>query len=544
MNDLRRRLDNHGLLIQKLMEVGGMPGLSLSVATQNQPVYHASYGLRDVELDLPVTPDTMFPVCSLAKGLSAAAMGILVDQGKASWDMLAKDAAPGFRSHDSFLRDHTTMADLYSHSSGMSSCGNLVNGCQGNILIDKEDCMKVVNHQTLVPERLGTFVYNSTAYDVCDDALENLSGSSVDTFLRENVFEALGLQRTFMKPPPAGTENVTRSYNALDDATPCCIPSPKLGENGVSSGSGGLWSSAVDLIKLYTCFIQSLNHESQTGESSTPGSPLKQIAQVMSPRVRMLPTATTEDVFYGLGWAGVQLPNSLGHIGLNGRLMPYDMPVVGKGAPSQLILYHQGTLPGALAVVVLVPEKDSVVLVMGNCLSLTDVPDWVSQIVLEEILGVPNQERVDFLAHAQRSIAINLEWHSAIVSSLARGRPELTTSPKSLELYVGTYIDPSGVFMVVVSLEKDVLCWAFQGLDSDKYELEHCFDDTFTWLQPRNALLRRGRWVLGNDIDPLFWKVEFKVSGHGKVTQLQWHHDASLSPIVYWRQQEREVFKG
>jgi hypothetical protein len=177
---------------------------------------------------------------------------------------------------------------------------------------------------------------------------------------------------------------------------------------------------------------------------------------------------------------------------------------------------------------------------MGNCLSLTDVPDWVSQIVLEEILGVPSQERVDFLAYAQKSIAVNLEWHSAIVHGLAQGRPELPSSPKPLELYVGTFVDPSGVFKVVVSLDKGTLCWAFQGLDSEKYELTHYCDDTFTWLQPRNALSRRGRWVLGNDRDPSFWKVEFNFSEHGKATQLQWRHDASLSPIVYHRKPETE----
>ncbi|KAF5634805.1 hypothetical protein F25303_8721 [Fusarium sp. NRRL 25303] len=534
MDDLSRRLDAFGPAIQELMKLGGTPGLSLSVATKNQPVYHANYGFRDLQKRLPVTEETIFPVCSLAKGLSAAAMGILVDQDIASWEMLVKDATPSFHPNDTYLYSNTTLVDLYSHRSGMSSCGNLVGGCEGNILIGKDDCMRVVNQQTLVPAHLGSFAYNSTAYDACDESFRSLSGTSLDDFLQQQVFTALGLRRSFMKPPPSDTDNVTKSYNALDDGTPWHIPGPKLGEDGIGCGSGGLRSCAADLIKLYTCFVQSFNHERQSGQTSTPGSPLKQVSKIMSPHVPMLSTER-EEVSYGLGWARVQLPSTLGHIGLNGRLMPKGMPIIGKIGEDELILYHQGTLPGALAVVVLIPRTESVVLVMGNSLSLTDVPDWVSQMVLEEITDVPIKDRTDFISHAQTSIGINLGWYDRIALGLAQGRPETINPHKPLEKYVGEYIDQSRVFSVVVTLKEGALFWAFQGMDSERYKLTHYDGDTFTWLQPRNDLSRRGRWVLGNDNDPSFWKVEFGVNEHGSVNMVLWRHDPSLDPIVYSR---------
>ncbi|KAF9784838.1 hypothetical protein IL306_007006 [Fusarium sp. DS 682] len=318
MDDLCRRLEEFGPSIRELTRLSGTPGLSLSAATKNQPVYHANYGLRDLEASLPVTQDTIFPVCSLAKGLSAAAMGIWVDEGAASWKILVKDATPSFHLSNNYLRSHTTLADLYSHRSGMYSCGNLVGGCEGNILIGKDDCIRVVNHQALVSAPLGSFAYNSTAYDACDEAIRNLSDASVDDFLQRKVFEALGLQRTFMKPPPTDTGNVAKSYNALDDGTPRRIPGPKLGEDGIGCGSGGLRSCAADVMKLYGRFIQSFDHDHRTGQTFTPGSPLKQVTNLMSAYVPILVTGGQE-VSYGLGWARVQLPNTLGHIGLNGR---------------------------------------------------------------------------------------------------------------------------------------------------------------------------------------------------------------------------------
>ncbi|KAF5660924.1 hypothetical protein FDENT_13632 [Fusarium denticulatum] len=534
MDDLHRRLDAFGPAIQELMKLSGTPGLSLSVATKNQPVYHANYGFRDLQNRLPVTEETIFPVCSLAKGLSAAAMGILVDQGIASWEMLVQDATPSFHPNDTYLYKNTTLADLYSHRSGMSSCGNLVGGCEGNILIGKDDCMRVVNHQTLVPVHLGSFSYNSTAYDACDESFKSLSGTPLYDFLQQHVFTELGLRRTFMRPPPSDTDNVTKSYNALDDGTPWCIPGPKLGEDGIGCGSGGLRSSAADLIKLYTCFIQSFNHERHTGQTYTPGSPLKQVSKIMSSQVSMLSTERGE-VSYGLGWARVQLPNTMGHIGLNGRLMPYGMPVIGKGAAEELILYHQGTLPGALAVVILIPRTETVVLVMSNSLSLTDVPDWVSQMVLEEIMDIPIEDRTDFVTYAKTSIAINLGWYARITQGLMQGQPQTINPHRPLESYIGRYVDESCVFSVVLTVKEGVLFWVFQGLDSERFKLTHFDGDTFTWLQPRNDLSRRGRWVLGNDNDPSFWKIEFGVDENGSVNKALWRHDPSLDPIVYSR---------
>jgi hypothetical protein len=81
------------------------------------------------------------------------------------------------------------------------------------------------------------------------------------------------------------------------------------------------------------------------------------------------------------------------------------MPVVGKGAPSQLVIYHQGSLPGALAAVILIPDTESAIVILTNSLSLNDTPDWIGQLILEEVLDVP--ERNDYIRAAESSVAEN-----------------------------------------------------------------------------------------------------------------------------------------
>ncbi|KHO11003.1 hypothetical protein MAA_11394 [Metarhizium robertsii ARSEF 23] len=67
--------------------------------------------MRDVEAALPVGPDTISTAGSLTKDLTATAMGILIDDGKATWDTLVKDVLPAFQSRDETLQNSATLTD-------------------------------------------------------------------------------------------------------------------------------------------------------------------------------------------------------------------------------------------------------------------------------------------------------------------------------------------------------------------------------------------------------------------------------------------------
>lgn len=84
MGELHLRLDRLGPSIERLMKTGGTPGVSIGVLSRDSPVYTVQYGMHDVEAALPVGPDTIFTAGSLTKALTAAAMGILIDDGKAT----------------------------------------------------------------------------------------------------------------------------------------------------------------------------------------------------------------------------------------------------------------------------------------------------------------------------------------------------------------------------------------------------------------------------------------------------------------------------
>ncbi|WVO18185.1 hypothetical protein L204_105889 [Cryptococcus depauperatus] len=185
--------------------------------------------------------------------------------------------------------------------------------------------------------------------------------------------------------------------------------------------------------------------------------------------------------------------------------------------------------PGTLSLVVLLADTESAISVLSNAHALNDVSDWVGQLVLEEFLKVPELERNDYISAGKTSAAVNLEWYPNLVKEL-QARNGIS---RELETYAGTYWEPSHIFKIVVTVEKGELYWALQGLDSEKFRLTHYEDDVFTWLQPRNELSRRGRWM-GSNKGHSLWKVEFKM-GDGP-DRLFWAHDMGVSAAEFMKE--------
>lgn len=105
-------------------------------------------------------------------------------------------------------------------------------------------------------------------------------------------------------------------------------------------------------------------------------------ADIFSAKMPLHQSTFTESS-YAFGVARLQLPGQMGYIGFNPGLMSDEMPTVAKGTPSRLILYHQGSLPGALSSIVMVPSLNISAVIMSNSLALNDCPDWIMQLLLE-----------------------------------------------------------------------------------------------------------------------------------------------------------------
>jgi CubicO group peptidase (beta-lactamase class C family) len=109
--------------IQKLCETeikqGAVPGLAIAVVFQDQVVYAAGFGVRDVNTKEPVDADTVFQLASLSKPIGSTLVAELVGEGKISWDSKISDLDLDFAMYDPWVTREITLRDFYAHRSGL-----------------------------------------------------------------------------------------------------------------------------------------------------------------------------------------------------------------------------------------------------------------------------------------------------------------------------------------------------------------------------------------------------------------------------------------
>jgi CubicO group peptidase (beta-lactamase class C family) len=77
-----------------------VPGLAIGIVHKGQLVFAKAYGVRDVGTREPADTQTIFAIASTTKAITAAALGMLVDEGKVRWDDPVIKYLPSFQMRD------------------------------------------------------------------------------------------------------------------------------------------------------------------------------------------------------------------------------------------------------------------------------------------------------------------------------------------------------------------------------------------------------------------------------------------------------------
>ena len=98
-----------------------VPGLAIGIVKDGKVLFAEGFGQQDVRKDSPVNSSTMFPIASNTKAFTAAALAILVDEGKIAWQDKVVEYIPWFRLYDPFVSENMTIRDLLCHRSGLAT---------------------------------------------------------------------------------------------------------------------------------------------------------------------------------------------------------------------------------------------------------------------------------------------------------------------------------------------------------------------------------------------------------------------------------------
>ncbi len=268
-----QRLDQH---FHQLVDAGQIAGIVTYVARHGQVVHEDAYGLADIAARRPMAPDTYFYVYSMTKPVTSVALLMLYEEGRfqlgdpvarylpelANLKLYVADG-PGGRMILREPKRQPTIEDVFRHTAGF------LYGPAGKRGIDKAYREANVLGGTLadLTQRLGTlplayepgtqWIYSVSA-DVQARLVEVLSGMPFDQFVRQRIFEPLGLKHMLFGRPDALKDQFAVIYGP-DDAGKL-VPTGALDAPGAASrvfGGFSVSATAADYGRFAQMLVNS-----------------------------------------------------------------------------------------------------------------------------------------------------------------------------------------------------------------------------------------------------------------------------------------------
>lgn len=177
--------------IRQKMANQHIPGLSLAVLRDGKIVKVKGYGLANVELHAPATPQTLYQIQSMTKQFTAAAVMMLVEQGKVELDAPVSRYLAGTPETWKSIK----VRHLLTHTSGIK---DYINEPTQNLRLDVSE---EEVYQAAIPRPLNfqpgeQFSYSNTNYHLLGMIIHKVSGKPYGAFLQERIFEPLGMKDT------------------------------------------------------------------------------------------------------------------------------------------------------------------------------------------------------------------------------------------------------------------------------------------------------------------------------------------------------------
>jgi D-alanyl-D-alanine carboxypeptidase len=183
------RADDVDDYIKAEMQKQHLPGLSLVVIKDQKVVKAQGYGLANVELNVPATPETVYKIGSVSKQFIATGIMLLVEEGKLSLD----DPVSKFLEGAPETWKPITVRHLLTHTSG------LVREAPGFDPLKIQNDADVIKTAYSLPLRFAPgekYEYCNVGYFTLAEIIRKLSGKPWGDYLSERVFKPLGMNAT------------------------------------------------------------------------------------------------------------------------------------------------------------------------------------------------------------------------------------------------------------------------------------------------------------------------------------------------------------
>lgn len=343
---LQPRLDRLCEQLEEQRQELHIPGMAIAIVKDDKVVLSRGFGLRDLENKKPVTDDTLFAIGSTSKAFTAALIGMLVDDGKMSWDDKVSSHIPYFKLKDGTANENATIRDLLCHRVGLTRMGMLWAGNN----VDRERILRQVAHAEPLSTFRASFNYNNVMYLAAGVASAKAAGAKDwDALLKTRILDPLNMHRSHTDATrfPADP-NASQGYYWDDDKREHVNP-PMRNLHGIAP-AGAINSNVRDMAQWLRLQLAGGEYKGKRLISR------ESLEEMRTPQVTM-----SEALTYGLGW---MLHKWKGH----------------------RVVQHNGSIDGFGAALGLLPD-DNIGFVLLTNVTATPLQDSVRDLVWEAMLG-------------------------------------------------------------------------------------------------------------------------------------------------------------
>jgi CubicO group peptidase (beta-lactamase class C family) len=323
--------------VEKTRKIWKVPGLSISVVKGDKIILSKGYGVRERGKPGRVDTKTLFGAMSTTKAMTAAALGMLVDEGKLKWNDKVTKHLPAFKVADPYVTKELRIRDLLTHNAGLGNADFLWAWTPG---MPAEKVVSRMQYAKPAYSFRSGFVYQNIMYLVAGHVIEKISGKSWEEFVKTRLFVPLGMNDTFANYELSrGYKNRSLAHYEIDGKI-AMIPEMSADE---IAPAGAVWSTSDDIGKWVRFMLGNTTVDGrQLLKPVTHNELIK--PQVIIPRKQFYPTASVTKpkwTTYGFGW------------------FQHDY----RG---EMINFHTGSLPGRTAIIGLMVDKQVGVYIFGN----------------------------------------------------------------------------------------------------------------------------------------------------------------------------------
>ncbi len=353
-------------LVQKTMTTFDVPGIAVAVIKDNKVIHSKGYGVRSLRTNLKVDANTLFGIASNTKAFTTAALGMLVDEKKLSWDDRVIDYIPEFRLYDPYVTQDFRIRDLLTHRSGLGLGAGDLMIWPGEVQFTKEEIIQNLRYLKQVSSFRTKYDYDNLMYIVAGEIVARVSGISWEEFIETRIMKPLN-----MTGSASTYSRIKDKSNVIDPHAPVDGVVRVIDRSNFDAGeaAGGIYSNINDLSGWV---IMQMNNGRYPGDNEK---------RLFSERV------------HNEMWSPQTIINNGGQQGYNTHFTSYGLGWFLCDVKGYRQVWHTGGLAGIVTQVLMIPELGLGIIVLTNQQSGAAF-NSISCTIKDRYLGVTGIDRV------------------------------------------------------------------------------------------------------------------------------------------------------